>query len=75
MRAFCLISLLVLAACGRPEPQPSTCAPGTAWGESCTSCGPTDACLKLETGCYPTCSGACDGGVPCVGGLCRLVCG
>jgi hypothetical protein len=61
---------------------PSPCEAGTALGTSCISCGPTDACLIVETGCLSTCDstvdadGQCDEGNGfCLDNLCRAVCG
>ena len=39
---------------------PSPCPDGEALGTQCGVCGPTDACLVVEHGCFPTCTDDCD---------------
>lgn len=60
---------------GCPEP----CADGTAYGTSCSQCGPTDACEVVRHACLPTCdtSSDCELGELwfCGDGVCRNVCG
>jgi hypothetical protein len=46
------------------------CPPGTVAGERCMRCGTEDACLDLETGCFPTCTNNDDCDFACVGGMC-----
>jgi hypothetical protein len=55
---------------------PVDCAKGSAPGEACASCGPTDGCLSVRTGCLPTCDekNPCESGF-CLDGLCKNVCG
>lgn len=45
---------------------PKACPSGTAFGVDCASCGPTDACQIVRTGCLP----ACDESDDCAGGAC-----
>jgi hypothetical protein len=54
---------------------PIECPAGTAPGNQCAQCGPTDACLVTEFGCLPSCSQDCPGGGLCFAGTCRTVCG
>jgi hypothetical protein len=49
------------------------CPPGTAFGMGCAVCGPTDACLATEIGCFPSCSSTADcadRGAVCTYGAC-----
>ncbi len=56
---------------------PLPCADGSAFGQQCARCGPTDGCEIVEYGCLPTCVDSCaDANATCIGGLCRSgVCG
>lgn len=55
------------------------CPAGTAPGTTCAVCGPTDACLVVETGCLPKCEPndaiPCSNGGVCLNGLCGSPCG
>jgi len=53
---------------------PNACPDGAVPDTGCFQCGPTDACLVLETGCFPACTDSCAEGV-CLGGVCKSVCG
>lgn len=52
---------------------PTPCPDGRVAASSCSACGPTDECLEIETGCFPSCDDACTG--TCVDGACVAVCG
>jgi len=54
---------------------PNTCPTDTARGTQCAQCGPTDACVTVETACLPTCTDTCSNGGVCSNGLCRYLCG
>jgi hypothetical protein len=58
---------------------PEDCPPNSAPGESCASCGPTDACEVVEIGCLPTCDTSTDcngtGYFMCFDNVCKNVCG
>ncbi len=67
---------LVCTEINCPEPCPS----GTAYGTSCSQCGPTDACEVVRHACLPTCamSSDCEDLTDlwfCGAGVCRNVCG
>lgn len=57
---------------------PTECPPNAVPGSQCAECGPTDACLAVETGCLLVCNTSEDcldvGGL-CLEGLCKNVCG
>jgi hypothetical protein len=54
---------------------PVPCPEGTAPGQQCAACGPTDACEIVEHGCLPTCTDGCETGT-CLDGLCLTgICG
>ncbi|HWP04261.1 MAG TPA: hypothetical protein VNN72_00905 [Polyangiaceae bacterium] len=46
-------------SCPEPAGCPE-CPEGTLRGEGCAICGPTDACLATEIGCFPTCETSAD---------------
>ena len=52
---------------------PSTgCPSGTALGQGCAECGPTDGCVLPEYDCYPVCTTTCSNpNQICLNGLCR----
>lgn len=56
---------------------PNPCPDGEAFGTQCGLCGPTDACLVVEYGCFPTCTDDCEQrDAFCLEGLCLTnVCG
>jgi hypothetical protein len=56
---------------------PVPCPDGQSYGKQCAECGPTDACLTVEHGCFPTCQDGCaQAGALCVNGVCITgVCG
>ena len=41
---------------------PKPCPEGTLFARGCAKCGPTDACLVVESACMPTCTDTCDAG-------------
>jgi hypothetical protein len=53
---------------------PKPCPAQTQRATSCAECGPTDACLVVETGCFPSCTDTCASGF-CRAGACVTVCG
>jgi hypothetical protein len=68
----CSNGRLLCTEIGCEDPCPS----GTAPGVSCLQCGDTDACLVVETACFPTCADNedCDGPARCIEGICRQSC-
>jgi hypothetical protein len=58
---------------------PESCPEGSAPGESCARCGPTDGCEAVEHACLPACKSDTDcqdtGYGFCSDGVCRNLCG
>jgi len=72
----CEDGTLACTEIGCPEP----CPAGTAYGTSCSQCGPTDACEVVRHACLPTCNLSSDCADLaelwfCSAGTCRNVCG
>jgi hypothetical protein len=71
------------SACGMPddagEPIDPGCPPNSKYGTGCAECGPTDACLKTESKCFPICDTSADcegtGYFFCSDHACVNVCG
>mgnify|MGYP007071034382 CR=1 FL=1 len=72
MRPLLLVLATLVLACGQ-----APCPEGTRSAQSCAECGPTDACLRVQTSCLPTCpTGVCASGGLCLDGVCKaIVCG
>jgi hypothetical protein len=69
----CADGALVCTEIACPEP----CPDGTAFGTSCSRCGPADSCEVVRHACLPTCDANddCTGGGICTQGQCRNLCG